>query len=117
MKHLYKILCEENQKAAKYFQNYLFYAKEIKKMAKEMLPDAKLFIFGSLLQQESAPGSDIDILIISSQIPTDLFAQAKIKVSIKTKFPDSPFELHLVTSQQYENWYKGFIKKNYPEIN
>lgn len=116
MKSLYKILSEENQKARVYFENYAFYAKEIKKTAKKFFTDAKVLIFGSAIRQDYRPDSDIDILIISREIPENLFEQAKIKVKITSLFPDAPLEFHLITPRQYKNWYKGFIKKDYIEV-
>lgn len=117
MKSLYKILTEENQKSEYYFQNYIFHAREIKRIVGNFFTDAKVLIFGSAVRQEYRPGSDIDILIISPEIPGDLFGQAELKVKIKEKFPGAPFEIHLVTPEEYENWYKGFIKKDYIEVN
>ncbi len=116
MKSLYKILAKESQKSRKYFQNCIFYAKEIKKTIKELYKDAKVLVFGSAIRQKYHPDSDIDILIISSKIPQDLFKQAEIKIKIKEKFSDAPFELHLATPQEYETWYKKFIKKDYIEV-
>lgn len=116
MKSLYRILAEENQKSQEYLQNHIFYGREIKKIIKDFFEDAKVLIFGSAVKGNYSPDSDIDILVISSGIPQDLFEQAKIKVKIKEKFPDAPFEIHLVTPQQYENWYKRFIKKDYIEV-
>ena len=117
MKSLYKILTEENQKAREYFENYIAHARKIKEIARKILTDASVLVFGSAVQQEYSPGSDIDILIISSEIPSDLFSQAALKVKIKEKFPGAPFEIHLVTPEEYENWYKNFIKKDYVEVN
>ncbi|MCD6521729.1 DNA polymerase subunit beta, partial [Candidatus Calescamantes bacterium] len=62
------------------------------------------------------PDSDIDILIISSEIPEGIFSQAEIKLEIKNKFPDAPFELHLITPEEYQNWYKKFIKNEFKEV-
>ncbi len=45
-----------------------------------------------------------------------LFEQAKIKVMIKNKFKRVPFEIYLATKQEYENWYKNFIKENFIEV-
>lgn len=117
MKSLYKILAEENQKTKKYFQNYLYYVGKIKSKIKEFFPDVRVLIFGSVVNQEHRVGSDIDVLIISSHIPEGLFAQAEIKVKIKSLFPEAPFEFHLATPEEYEGWYKKFIKNNYIEIN
>ncbi|MBI4801474.1 MAG: nucleotidyltransferase domain-containing protein [Elusimicrobia bacterium] len=116
MKSLYKILAGQNQKARVYFKNYAFYAKEIKKTAGKFFTDAKVVIFGSVVRQDYKPDSDIDILIISSEIPEDLFEQAKVKVKIRALFPDAPLELHLITPPQYKNWYKRFVKRDYIEV-
>ncbi len=117
MKSLYKILAVQNQNAKKYFQNYKFYVKEIKKMLKENFKDVKVYVFGSVVRDDYRPDSDIDILIVSNEIPESLFEQAKIKVMIKKMFEDAPFEIHITNFVQYESWYKRFIKENYIEIN
>lgn len=46
------ILIEIRDNRKKYFQNYLFYAKKIKKKAQALLKDKKLkiFLFGSILE-------------------------------------------------------------------
>lgn len=44
MKSLYKILTEENQKSKKYFQNCVFYAKEIKNIVKKIFTDVKVLV-------------------------------------------------------------------------
>ncbi len=116
MRSLYKILAERNQKAKKYFQDCIFYAKEVKKLAEKFFKNVKVLIFGSVVRNNYRPDSDIDILIISPEVPEGVFNQAEIKVKIKEKFLDAPFELHLVTPEQYETWYKGFIKDDYIEV-
>lgn len=116
MKSLYKILADVNTQSKRYFDNILFYAQRIKNLIKQALPDARLLIFGSVIRNDFKPGSDIDILVISSQIPKGLFAQAEIKLKIKDEFPDAPFEIHLITPEEYENWYKKFIKDGFKEI-
>ncbi|MFN3966821.1 MAG: nucleotidyltransferase domain-containing protein [Endomicrobiia bacterium] len=113
MKSLYKLLAEQNKKSQEYIQNYIFYSKEIKMLIKDLLPDAKILVFGSVIKGTYRINSDIDILVISSKIPKGLFEQGEIKLKIKEKFPDAPFEIHLVTPYEYENWYKKFIKEDY----
>jgi len=116
MKSLFKILAETNRESEKYFQNTLFYAKEMKKSLQNIFPDVRILIFGSAINGNRKPGSDIDILVISSKIPEGLFEQSAIKIKIKSQFPDAPFEIHLATPHDYENWYKNFIKNGFKKV-
>ncbi|MGB9600000.1 MAG: nucleotidyltransferase domain-containing protein [Myxococcota bacterium] len=116
MKSFCKILAEINEKRKKYFDNPLFYAKKIKSIVSKKLPGARILLFGSAVEGNLRPGSDIDILIISPDIPSDIFSLAKIKLEIKNKFSDAPFEIHLATPDEFENWYKNFVKHNFKEV-
>ncbi len=116
MPSLYKIIAERNRQSEKYFHNTGTYVRVIKNMLQKRLPDIRVLIFGSVVRSDYQPGSDIDILVISSAIPQGLFAQAEMKLQIKNQFPDAPFEIHLVSPQEYENWYKKFIKDEFVEV-
>ena len=109
-------MAELNKSAAKYFHNCLLYARRIKGMLAKDFPDIRVLVFGSAARGDYGPGSDIDILIISSKVPKDIAHQAAIKVKIKKKFPDAPFEIHLASIEEYENWYKKFIKDDFKEV-
>ncbi len=115
MLNFYKIIAKKNKNAEKYFSDTVFYAREIKKLFQKDFPDVRIILFGSSVRGDYLPDSDIDILFISSKIPKDLFAQAEIKIRIKEFFPDAPFEIHLITPQEYENWYRNFIKGAFKE--
>jgi predicted nucleotidyltransferase len=52
---LIDILIEKAKEKEKYFQNYLFYAKEIKKGIEEILGKARVFVFGSILRKKKLP--------------------------------------------------------------
>lgn len=116
MRSLYRILSEENQKSQRYFRNYIFYAKEIKKILKQFFPEVRVIIFGSVVKGEYKPDSDIDILIISPDIPDSLFKQAEIKNKIEKQFPFAPFQFHFATPEEFKNWYTKFIKDDYIEV-
>jgi predicted nucleotidyltransferase len=96
-----------------YFKNYLFYAKEIKSRAKEILGDCRVMVFGSVLKDDYHPVlSDIDVLIISSKAPADSGQKAKIKVKLLSNFETgNPFEIHIISPDDYENWHSKFIKE------
>jgi predicted nucleotidyltransferase len=116
MKSLYKIIAERNRRAERFFHNPLLYAKEIKNILQSNFSDIKVIIFGSAVKGDYKPWSDIDILIISALIPDDIFIKAEIKAKIEERFLDAPFELHIVTPQEYEGWYKKFIKDEFVEV-
>jgi len=107
---LMDILIEQAQEKEKYFQNYLFYAKEIKKVAEELLGEVRVFIFGSILRKNEV-ARDIDILIISPKLKTTS-RKSQIRAKLWKKLGlASPFEFHLITPQEYRNWYRYFIKE------
>ena len=105
------LLLHQKREEEKYFRNYLLYAKEAAIVAKESLPDVKLYLFGSILRKEATPASDIDLLIFSEKMPKKLSERNKIKVKILKEIGFfSPFELHLVDKEEFE-FYKKFIDK------
>ena len=65
-----------------------------------------VFIFGSVAEGKEEIGSDIDILIISPNLKDRGKVIAKIWKKIGFF---SPFEIHLITPEEYK-WYKHFIK-------
>lgn len=110
MKTEIDFLIEEAEKEEKYFKDYLEYAKEIKKKAKDLLGKVKVFIFGSILKTDEIP-EDIDILIISPKLQkSEKKSEIRTKLFQKLGF-SSPFELHLITPKEYQSWYKNFIDK------
>ncbi len=104
------LLIERTQREEKYFKNYLQYAKEIKAAAEEVLSKLKVYVFGSILRNDKVV-RDIDILIIAPELD-DPEKRADILASIWRKIGTlHPFEIHLITPEQYSGWYKYFIKK------
>lgn len=104
------LLLEKAKREEKYYKNYLYYAKLLKKEAQQLLGEVKVFIFGSILKKDEV-AQDIDILIISSKLKT-----AQKKTEVRTNLQKkiglfSPFEIHLITPQQYQDWYSHFIKE------
>ncbi len=74
-------------------------------------------VFGSIVQNKWGPSSDIDVLIISQNLPSDFDERAKIRTKIKEKIgPFSPFQIHLATLEEFKGWYQNFIKKEYWEV-
>ena len=109
-KTLIDILIEKEKEERKYFRNYLRYASQIKKEAQKLLGKVKVYVFGSILRKNEL-ARDIDILIISPKLKTpQKKSQTRVKLWQRLGF-SSPFELHLITPQEYRDWYRYFIKE------
>ncbi|WP_456330757.1 nucleotidyltransferase domain-containing protein [Archaeoglobus sp.] len=101
---------EVAQEEKKYFENYMEYAKLIKRKAESLLGEAKVYVFGSVVECKNTPMSDIDILIVSENVPKSQWKQAKIKGKILKEIDVfAPFEIHLATPKQFE-WYRRFVR-------
>jgi len=99
---------KENEK---YFKNYKRYVKLIKTICLKELKKTRVYLFGSFVENRHLPSSDIDVLIVSENMPQKVSERSKIKAKIwKNIGIFSPFELHLVNEEEFE-WYKKFIKK------
>ncbi|MCS7144060.1 MAG: nucleotidyltransferase domain-containing protein [Archaeoglobaceae archaeon] len=98
------------ERRKKYFENLESYLLEIRRIVKEEVAEAELFLFGSVVEGDYSIGlSDIDVAIVS-----DAFLNRDLKLKILgilfEKFFDSPFEFHVLTKERWE-YYKRFIKK------
>ncbi|HOK56548.1 MAG TPA: nucleotidyltransferase domain-containing protein [bacterium] len=116
-KSLVDILKKRAEEKEKYFKNYLFYCKKIKEEAEKILGKVEVIVFGSVVKNEYTPLSDIDVLIISDNLPNSYEERIKIKTEIKSKIDSfSPFQIHLSNYKEYNNWYKKFIKNDFMKI-
>ncbi len=105
------VIREIVEEEKKYFERYREYAKKIKEIAKSELSDVKVFVFGSVIEGKHTPSSDIDILVVSKNMPKSMGDRAKIRAKILKEIGiTSPFEIHLVNPKEFE-WYRRFIKK------
>jgi predicted nucleotidyltransferase len=96
----------------KYLDNLESYLIQIKDFFTEEFKDVDVYVFGSVLGKDFGPKSDIDILVVSSSTPSDIKDKAEIISKLKDKIGRiNPFEFHLTTPLEYENWYSKFIKE------
>ena len=111
MKGFLEVLDEIKRENKKYFKNYLKYAKIAKRVAEKELGEARAFVFGSIVKKQATPASDIDLLIVSKNMPERISERSKIKAKIWKKIGIfSPFEIHLIDEKEFE-WYKRFVDK------
>ena len=72
-------------------------------------PECKLIIFGSYVKGTMRPDSDIDILLITETARNPL-ERGRLRAEISRKIGiDTPLEIHIVTREEYEGWYRKFI--------
>jgi len=89
-----------------YLKNYLNIARKIKEIVKNFDTNAKVYVFGSVVRGNYTANSDIDIIIITSKIEQ----KYDMMVAIYKELIYAPIELHIITKELYENWYRRFIK-------
>ncbi|EOD42638.1 Uncharacterized protein Nst1_369 [Candidatus Nanobsidianus stetteri] len=70
-----------------------------------------MILFGSIVRGNYRIDSDIDVLIILPNI-NDNFERAEIAAKIYKKLGmEDPIELHIISEEEYKNWYSKFIDK------
>ncbi|MEM0348297.1 MAG: nucleotidyltransferase domain-containing protein [Zestosphaera sp.] len=106
MSNAFNIYVEKAKKFLRVAENPHTVAKEIKELAKNYWPEAKVYIFGSIARGKYTAGSDIDILIVAESCDTEEKYRFKAKIAMTT---DLPIQLHIVTKKEFEKWYLRFI--------
>jgi len=83
--------------------NWRKWAKKIANEVKEVLPDAEIYVIGSVVRGDYTGGSDVDVLIISSQAPQKARERSRLKIIIEERLDlpyYHPFELHVLKPEE-----------------
>ncbi len=99
------VFMETALRRAKMLWEWRTWVQRIAKVARELLPDAQVYVIGSTVRGDNVGGSDVDILIVSREIPGKAIERAEIKAIIEEKLglpPYHPFEIHLLTPREAE---------------
>ena len=104
-----EIALEIAERKRKLFKNYRELAMKLKKAFEEILGDkVKLVVFGSVVRGDYTPLSDLDILVISKK--ADKVRYGEVMERVEEKVGELiGVEVHLVTPEIFERWYKKFI--------
>ncbi len=89
------------------------WVKKIAQAAIKVLGECKVYVFGSMVEGRVGEKCDIDVLIVSSNVPERIDERAAIKESIEdlAELPlYHPFEIHLATPKEAK-WYWKHIGK------
>lgn len=88
----------------------------IRDISRQEDPEARVLLFGSIVEGRFRPDSDIDILIISGEAGDPMW-RARLRMKIYREVGGREIlELHIVTPKEYEDWFKRFIKNSYIEV-
>ena len=85
------------------------YVPEIERAAAKLLGKVEVYVFGSAVRGELVGGSDIDILIVSDNVPEENIERAVLKTEIErlAKLPKNhPFEIHLANRKEAKWYYR-----------
>jgi len=94
---------------AEMLRDWRAWTQRIAAAVRELLPDAEVYVIGSVVRGDQVGGSDVDILVVSQSIPRRAIEKAKIKALIEEKLglpPHHPFEIHLLTPQEAQPYMK-----------
>jgi len=94
---------------AEMLRDWRTWVQRIAAVARELLPDAEVYVIGSVVRGDQVGGSDVDILVVSQSAPRKAVEKAKIKALIEEKLellPHHPFEIHLLTPQEAQPYMK-----------
>jgi predicted nucleotidyltransferase len=93
------------------------YAEKIAKAVKDLIPEAKVYVIGSIAENRTTIYSDIDILIAIPSKILDSETKKKLYIDIIEKaidlyqLPwDAPVEIHIADSTNFEQ-YKKMCRK------
>lgn len=95
----------------KYYEKPRVYVEKIKSTVRKLDPQARVILFGSIVKGGMKPDSDIDVLVVT-RLAENLNDRLKLRIEIAREIGEcTPFEIHIVTPEEYEGWYKKFIDK------
>ncbi|HDD40077.1 MAG TPA: nucleotidyltransferase domain-containing protein [Nitrososphaeria archaeon] len=103
------LLIEDAEERKRCFEDFLRYVEKVKEVVRRRDPNARIIVFGSVVRGDVRPDSDIDLLIITD-LAEKLDERIKLRMEIMRILGEgSPFEIHIITAEEYENWYRRFI--------
>ncbi|MCS7365674.1 MAG: nucleotidyltransferase domain-containing protein [archaeon GB-1867-035] len=96
----HKILVKEAIRSQEAFKNLEKHLETIKQTVKEIDSKAEIYLFGSIAEKTHTYSSDIDILIITKENPSQIHLKLW-KAGIKP-----PFEIHIQPPEKLELYKK-----------
>lgn len=94
-------ILEAKRNIIKLMRKWRLWSERIAYVADEILSSCEVYVFGSIIRGQATGASDVDILIISDQLPKNCKDRGELKAKIEeaANLPlYHPFEIHLATS-------------------
>lgn len=114
-KDLIDLLLEMRAEKQRYLADVWKYVGLMKELVQGRDPKARVLLFGSFVKGVMRPDSDVDVLIITDEAET-VEKRIGLRVELLRAIGDvTPFEIHLVTQSEYDEWYRRFIDR-YVEV-
>ncbi len=101
----------------KYRKKLEVHLRTIRKVAVEYFgPDVRIYLFGSVLRGNYGPQSDIDVAVVLKRRPS-----VEERVAFRSRIREElglfhPFEIHIVSEDEWRGWYGRFLKGEWREI-
>lgn len=96
-------------KRAKMLREWRKWVMELCKVVEEVLPEAEVYVIGSVARGDFVASSDVDVVVVSQGAPEKLSERAGIRASIEEKLNlpyYHPFEIHLVRPDEAEPFFR-----------
>jgi len=93
----------------RYIENAWDYLAKIKRACRKLDDSCEVVVFGSFVKGGMRPDSDIDVLVITRLAESPLERGRLFRAIVEEVGLESPFEVHIVTRDEYERLYKEFI--------
>jgi len=94
-----------------YFENLDKVTEAIRRVLDKYFREYEIYLFGSVAEGDHTMASDIDILVVSSEMPEQVSKRSEIAVKIYEAIGlDAPVELHMVNPEEFQ-WYRRFMRK------
>jgi len=106
----FDIYVESGLRYREFFGRVWEFLAEVKEQVLKLLPDAEVYLFGSVARGRYTAASDIDILVVTGLAERELIDRAKAK--LKKMYLDVPVEFHIVDKTLFEKWYRRFIDES-----
>ena len=107
------VFMETSLKRVKMIKEWRVWARRIANVVKELLPNAEVYVFGSVVRGNNVASSDVDILIVSPNTPGSIRRRAEIKAQIEDKLNlpyYHPFQIHIVNPEEARIYFKRIRK-------
>ena len=92
---------------AKMLNEWRLWINEVAEAVRRIVPDAEVYVIGSVARGDAVASSDLDLLIISDGIPESVRERAELiaRIEEEAKLPlHHPIEFHLIPTKERSNY-------------